>query len=111
LNAVSSLQLTNVSTPSDGGGLFSSADAHSNADLEGTTQAVVGSNASIQAQTISILADLTGAQGNLNSSATADGLCGGTTADTKGTWDPSTPARPGVEQQAKSGLTHSPSAS
>ena len=88
MNAVSSLQATNVSTSSDGGGLFSSANAHSNANLGGTTQAVVGKNASIQAQTVSILANLTSAQGNLNASASAGGLFGGTTADTNGTWNP-----------------------
>ena len=89
LNAVSSLQNTNVSSSSNGGGLVSSVNADSTANLGGTTQAVVGKNASVQAQTVSILADYTvGDRATINASATAGGLFGSATANTNGTWNP-----------------------
>ena len=58
MNAVSSLQNTYVDSSSNGGGLVSSTNANSTANLGGTTQSVVGKNASVQAQTVSILANL-----------------------------------------------------
>jgi hypothetical protein len=88
LEADSALTGTGVTSHADSGGLYSSANAHSNADFQGTTQAVVGTNASVTAQSVDILADLTAAQGRLASRATASGATGSATADTNGTWDP-----------------------
>jgi hypothetical protein len=88
LEADSSLAETNVSTNSNGGGFVSSADAHSEADFSGTTQAVVGTNASVSAQSVDILADLTSAHGDVSSEATAGGLFGSATAQTRGGWSP-----------------------
>ncbi len=89
MNAVSSLQNTYVNSSSNGGGLVSSTNATSSANLGGTTQTVVGDNASVQAQTVSMLADYTSAQGTINASTTAGGLFGSATANTNGTWNPS----------------------
>ncbi len=87
LNAISS-EVTNVSTTTDGGGLVSTVDAESDSDVGGTTQAVVGRNANVQAQTVSILANLTSAKGSMTSNATAGGLFGSASANSNGTWDP-----------------------
>jgi hypothetical protein len=92
LDAVSSMQGTNVTASSDGGGVFANASAHANSSLGGTTQAVVGTNASIQANTVSILANLTSAQGNMNANATAGGAFGSTTAESDGFWNPTVDA-------------------
>jgi len=88
MNAVSSLQNTYVATNSDGGGLVSSASATSTTNLSGTTESVVGKNASVTAQTVSILADYTSAQGSENADATAFGFFGSATGNTNGTWNP-----------------------
>jgi hypothetical protein len=93
LAAVSSLQQTNVSTNSDGGGFLANADAHSDAEVGGTTRAVVGTDAAVQAQTVDVLADYASAQGNLDAGATAGGLFGGASAETRGGWSPTVVAR------------------
>jgi hypothetical protein len=105
MTADSSLQNTFVSSSSNGGGLVSRVNATSTANLGGTTQSVVGKNASVKAQTVAILADYTSAQGTDNSSATAGGLFGSATANTNGTWNPSVLAQivPGGTNTALTG--------